>query len=98
MNQPLSHNSLQSRQRNFSYREQLPLHPNQLWIIERGAVRTLTWNEGGELVTLGLWGPSEVVGQPLSALKAYQIECLTAVEATLLMPPPWKEIGETIAR
>ena len=98
MSQPLSNESQQTQIQNFSYREQLPLHPNQLWRIERGVVRTLTWSEEGEIVALGLWGPTEVVGQPLSCFKAYQIECLTLVEATPLMPPPWGEIGETIAQ
>ncbi len=95
---PLASTSQLAKPNIFTYREQLPLYPDRLWRIERGVVRTLTWNEQGEIVALGLWGPSELVGQPLSTLGAYQIECLTAVEATLLIPPQWGELGATIAQ
>jgi CRP-like cAMP-binding protein len=68
----------------FSVRSQLPLKHYGLWKIEAGAVRTQTWLEDGTLVTLGFWGPGEVVGRVLSRVDPYQIECLTKVEATLL--------------
>ncbi|MEZ2237446.1 Crp/Fnr family transcriptional regulator [Microcoleus sp.] len=44
----------------------------------------MTWLEDSTIVTLGLWGPGDVVGKPLSKCDPYQIECLTKVEATLL--------------
>lgn len=65
----------------FSHCDLIPLRPDALWLLDRGAVRTLTWNEEGTVVTLGYWGSGDVVGQPLSNLKPYQIECLTSVEA-----------------
>lgn len=67
-------------QRSFSYRDLIPLQPDALWHINWGAVRTLTWNEEGTPITLGYWGPGDVVGQPLSRIQPYQIECLTSVE------------------
>ena len=69
-----------SMQRSFSYRDLIPLQPDALWHIKWGAVRTLTWNEEGTPITLGYWGPGDVVGQPLSRIQPYQIECLTSVE------------------
>lgn len=69
-----------SIQRSFSYRDFIPLQPNALWHITWGAARTLTWNEEGMLTTLGYWGPGDVVGQPLSRIQPYQIQCLTSVE------------------
>ncbi|HEY9767016.1 MAG TPA: Crp/Fnr family transcriptional regulator [Coleofasciculaceae cyanobacterium] len=51
-----------------------------LWKIEAGIVRTLTWLEDGSIVTLGLWGQGDLVGQALSKIAPYTIECLTAVE------------------
>jgi CRP-like cAMP-binding protein len=69
-----------SMQRSFSYRDLIPLQPDALWHINWGAVRTLTWNEEGTPITLGYWGPGDVVGQPLSRIQPYQIECLTSVE------------------
>lgn len=60
----------------------LPLHPEILWRIESGFVRTLTWNEQGEVITAGIWGTKDLVGRPLSRLHPYQIECLTPVQAS----------------
>lgn len=66
----------------FTPRSLLPLLANSLWQIEAGVVRTSTWLEDGTMVTLGLWGPDDVVGRPLSRVEPYQIECLMPVTAT----------------
>jgi CRP-like cAMP-binding protein len=71
-------------QRTFSRRDLIPLEPDALWKITWGAVRTLTWNEEGSPTTLGYWGPGDVVGQPLSRIEPYQIECLTSVEVSYI--------------
>src|SRR5919202_5279031 len=71
-------------QRSFSRRDLIPLEPDALWHITWGAVRTLTWNEEGTPTTLGYWGPGDVVGQPLSRIQPYQIECLTSVEVSYI--------------
>jgi CRP-like cAMP-binding protein len=71
-------------QRSFSRRDLIPLEPDALWRITWGAVRTLTWNEEGTPTTLGYWGPGDVVGQPLSRIQPYQIECLTSVEVSYI--------------
>jgi CRP-like cAMP-binding protein len=68
------------RQRFFSRHDLIPLLPDTLWKITRGVVRTLTWSGEGALTALGYWGVGDVVGQPLSKLQPYQIECLTSVE------------------
>lgn len=73
----------------FSRRHLIPLRPDVLWRIERGAVRTLTWNEEGAAITLGYWGQGDIVGQPLSRLDAYEIECLTIVEASCIPSGQW---------
>lgn len=71
-------------QRSFSYRDLIPLQTDALWHITWGKVRTLTWNEEGTPTTLGYWGPGDVVGQPLSRIQPYQVECLTSVEVELI--------------
>lgn len=73
-----------SRKYQFSRREHLPKKHNALWKIESGVVRTMTWLEDATIVTLGLWGPGDLVGKLISKCDPYQIECLTKVEATLL--------------
>lgn len=70
--------------RQFALRSLLPLLANSLWQIEAGVVRTSTWLEDGTMVTLGLWGPNDVVGRSLSRVEPYQIECLMPVTATTI--------------
>jgi hypothetical protein len=50
----------------FKRRDSLPLSKTVLWQIESGAVRTLTFTEGGTIIPLGFWGIGDIVGQPLS--------------------------------
>lgn len=76
-------------QRLFARRQVIPPRNEVLWRIERGAVRTLTWSEDGTFITLGYWGPGDVVGYPLSKVKPYQIESLTSVEVSVVPPHIW---------
>jgi CRP-like cAMP-binding protein len=69
-------------QQTFKRHDLIPLQPEMLLQIDRGVVRTITWNEEGIMVTLGYWGTGDVVGQPLSNLQPYQIECITSVEVS----------------
>lgn len=78
----------------FDRRSLLPLRYDALWKIETGVVRTSTLLENGTSVTLGLWGLGDVVGRVLSKADPYQIECLTPVEATLLLRSNWHKATE----
>jgi CRP-like cAMP-binding protein len=78
-------------QRLFTRREVIPARNDVLWRIERGAVRTLTWSEDGTFITLGYWGPGDLIGYPLSRVKPYQIECLTSVEVSVVPPQMWSQ-------
>lgn len=66
----------------FSPKASLPPLGERVWLIERGIVRTLTWNVDGHVTTLGLWGREDIVGLPLTRLRPYQMECLTPVTVT----------------
>ncbi|MGE5659071.1 MAG: Crp/Fnr family transcriptional regulator [Actinomycetota bacterium] len=68
----------------FARRSLLPLRGDSLWQIEIGAVRTLTWLEDGTTITLGFWGPGNVIGKNLSQINPYQMECITKVEAVAI--------------
>lgn len=76
-------------QRLFSRRDLIPARPDVLWKIKRGVVRTVTWSEQGTTIALGYWGIGDIVGQPLSRVNPYQIECLTSVEMSILPPEMW---------
>lgn len=80
----------------FSRRSLLLTDSSCLWSIKAGVVRTLTVLEDGTSITLGLWGPGDVVGRVLSKADLYEIECLTAVEAVLLPPHVWHEATEAL--
>jgi CRP-like cAMP-binding protein len=82
----------------FGRRSLLPLGQDYLWHIETGVVRTLTWLEDGTTVTLGIWGPGDVVSRVLSKAEPYQIECLTPVEVILLPLNRWHQVTEAMIR
>lgn len=75
----------------FAPRSFLAAKLGQLWRIETGFVRTMTWLEDGTSIVLGIWGAGDVIGKPLTRLEPYQIECITKVEAT---PVPLSEVSE----
>jgi CRP-like cAMP-binding protein len=68
----------------FGRRELIPLETTSLWKIETGYVRGVTIDEDGTLATIGFWQPGDVIGQYLSCLDSFDIECLTPVEACVL--------------
>jgi len=92
----LSPRPVVSTPRRFARRFHLPLEQDYLWQIETGVVRTLTCSEEGTFVTLGIWGPGDVVGSILTKADPYQIECLTPVEATLLPQSRWHEATQAM--
>jgi CRP-like cAMP-binding protein len=83
--------------RSFKPSQLIPLVQSELWRIERGAVRTLTWNECGSVTTLGLWGEGDIVGKPLSSIEPYEVECLTPVQASLIPPDNWNSLFDALS-
>lgn len=80
----------------FARRSFLPLRHDSLWLIETGVVRTLTVLEDGTPVTSGLWSTGDIVGRVLSQADPYQIECVTPVEATLVLESNWYKATEAM--
>jgi CRP-like cAMP-binding protein len=68
-----------------------PSSRDSLWQIQRGIIRTTTVTEDGRLIVLGYWGAGDIVGHAMSQLYAYQIECLTEVEVSLLRQAQWSQ-------
>jgi CRP-like cAMP-binding protein len=85
-----------SPQKHFTRRTLLPVKKNAVWQIESGFVITYTYLEDGTTVALGLWGPGDVVGEVLSKMKPYRMECLTKVEATVLPVDDWHQLTQTL--
>lgn len=54
--------------------------PKELnWRIQEGYLRTATWDEEGETITLGIWGPGDWVTSSYSALDPVEIHSLSTV-------------------
>ncbi len=81
---------------NFSRQDCIPAYKDTLWIVERGAVQTLTWSDQGTPLPVGLWGSGDIVGQPLSRFDPYLMKCLTHVEATFVPPKLWNHLLDGI--
>lgn len=62
---------------------QLVLHPQDVlpegmsWRLHEGYVRTATWDSEGESITLGLWGPGDVITSENPVLQPLDLQCLT---------------------
>lgn len=96
---PLTSNrSAEQTGSSFARRSLLPLLKDSLWKIETGVVRTLTVQEDGTSIILGLWGPGDVVGRVLSRADPYQIECITPVRATLIPEHSLHQVTEAMIR
>ena len=73
----------------FPRRAYLPALNGSLWKINTGAVRSVSWREDGTPISLGIWGPGDIVGQAISTIDPYYLECLTPVEVTLVPLNIW---------
>jgi CRP-like cAMP-binding protein len=62
-----------------------------LWYIHSGYVRTFSLEEDGTIIPLGFWSAGDLVGQTLSNLNPYEIECITDATATPI--PRTVEVG-----
>ena len=49
------------------------------WRIQEGYIRTAAWDDDGDTITLGLWGPGDWITSTYSALRPVEIQCLTTV-------------------
>ena len=49
------------------------------WRIDDGYVRANTWNEEGESITLGIWGPGELITPTGCGVTPYELISLTRV-------------------
>lgn len=72
-----------SRQSSFRRKALLSQREGYFWRLEQGYVRSLTWDEDGQVSVLGLWGPRDWVAPPLRQLPVFHWECLTPVLARL---------------
>jgi len=56
------------------------------WTIEEGYVRTFAWDDEGDTITLGIWGPGDWVTTAFTAIKPVELQCLTSVVVSQFQP------------
>jgi len=78
---------------------QLPPHSASkwAWLIETGVVKTYTWNEEGNQIILGYWGMGDLIGQPLSMVSPYEMQCCTPVKVQRIPPALWCSWGQCLS-
>ncbi|MEE3716068.1 Crp/Fnr family transcriptional regulator [Tumidithrix elongata RA019] len=83
-------------QQEFQKGEIIPCQVGILWQIRQGVVRTTTWSVEGTKATLGLWGIGDAIGEPLSHVSPYEMECLTHVKVDFLPSGLWYQALDAI--
>lgn len=79
----------QLRVRAFQFRrgESLPEMHQAYWAIQSGYVRTVSWDINGNVTTLGVWGPGDILSSDFSRIQPYQMECLSKVDVDRVASP-----------
>jgi CRP-like cAMP-binding protein len=65
----------------FAAGELMILEVDYYWVLLEGTVKACTWTEEGNSIILGYWGINDLIGQSLSLVYPYRVECLTQVKA-----------------
>ncbi len=80
----------------FKCGEKIVADADILWSIKQGTVKISTYDLEGRIIILGYWGKNDVVGQPLTKIDPYEIECLTPVKATSVPYRDWHYLSKEI--
>lgn len=72
----------------LTLRPQDRLPEGMSWRLREGYIRSATWDPEGETITLGLWGPGDVITSEGRSDAPFELQCLTpvVVEQTELDP------------
>jgi CRP-like cAMP-binding protein len=89
----------QGQQKSLPRGDFLPLASDTIWRLERGFIRAITWHYEGQVATLGLWGPGDLLGKLLAQVEGCQLECLTSVvlSGVPISRLPYHALQETTA-
>ncbi|MGL5831732.1 MAG: Crp/Fnr family transcriptional regulator [Waterburya sp.] len=80
----------------FNAGAELPHKADHLWLIIHGVVKSYTVSEEGSLITLGFWGKEDLVGEALSKVEPYSLECLGTVEAIAVPQTHWNVLSKNL--
>lgn len=70
------------------FKRQQVLPKGAYWQIHEGLIRSVTWDwdQDADLITLGVWGPGDILGSQLSGLSLFELECQTDVLVEVVDP------------
>lgn len=96
--QNISHSESLSftKEGSFTAGQHFPILQNWAWLIEKGVVKTYTLDEEGNPIILGYWGMGDLVGQPLSRVSPYRMQCCTPVKAQQVPSTLWSSWGQCL--
>lgn len=80
----------------FDCGEKITNDTDTLWLIKQGAVKISTCDLKGKVLILGYWGKGDVVGQAITQISPYDIECLTPVETACVPYQDWHFLAKEI--
>lgn len=67
------------------------------WRIHDGYIRSSTWDAEGETVTLGLWGPGDLVSASTQGIDPLELQCLTTTVLEQVEPSE-EDRGQLVIR
>lgn len=80
----------------FNRGEKIYLDFDILYLIKQGGVKISTYDLSGKIIVLGYWGKRDIVGQSLTQIDPYEIECLTFVEVECVPYQDWHIVTKEI--
>ena len=80
----------------FKSGSKLPHQNDHLWLIMNGVVKSYTVSEEGSLITLGFWGSEDLVGESLSRVTPYTLQCISEVEAIAIHRDRWDVFSKNL--
>jgi CRP-like cAMP-binding protein len=89
-------NSLSFRKLHLTLEPQHVLPSHLCWKIEDGYVRANTWTQDGDVITIGLWGPGDLVAPHDREWGAAERVSLTRVSLEEISPSP-EQLGACLS-
>jgi CRP-like cAMP-binding protein len=80
----------------FPSRTALPVKQGIYWFLRSGVARTLCYLEDGTVITLGIWGAGDVVGEPLCKAQPLVIETISKVVVEPIRAAEWQPPAEVL--
>ncbi len=78
--------AMQARPLRLTLRSDDHLPADMSWRIDDGYIRANTWNAEGESITLGIWGPGDLITPSGCALAPFELVSLTRVVVEECLP------------